>query len=131
MRGVRLLGFIKPMTEAYGWQRRAAPSQADAQILGRGRASDYPPRGVAGGADFEFHGSRQVRAVLTTHPNKPMHPTADTNDVISSNRAGRRVIGGVRLLRRLKPSCLNQCLRLVSRYELPERHHHRTRQTWR
>jgi hypothetical protein len=31
-------------------------------------------------------------------PNKPMHPTADTPPVISSNGAARRVIGGVRLL---------------------------------
>jgi hypothetical protein len=28
-----------------------------------------------------------------------MHPTADTNDVINSNGAGRRVIGGVSWLR--------------------------------
>jgi hypothetical protein len=30
-----------------------------------------------------------------------MHPTADTNDFIFGNVAGRRVIGGVRLLMRL------------------------------
>ena len=30
----------------------------------------------------------QVRAVSNTHPNKPMHPTADTQDVIGSSGAG-------------------------------------------
>ena len=34
-----------------------------------------------------------------TPPNKPMHPTADMHDVIIPRRAGRRVIGGVGLLR--------------------------------
>jgi hypothetical protein len=33
-----------------------------------------------------------------TPPNKPMHPTADTSDVIGSCVAGRRVIGSVRRL---------------------------------
>jgi len=42
-----------------------------------------------------FHGSRQARVVSTTHPNKPMHPTADTRVVINPRRSGRRVIGGV------------------------------------
>jgi hypothetical protein len=64
------------------------------------RASDYHQRGV-GGAGFEFRGSRQVLGVSTTHPNKPMHPTADTVAFINSNLAGRRVIGGVGRLQRL------------------------------
>ena len=34
----------------------------------------------------------------------PMHPTADTQDVINSNGLGRRVIGGVRLLLRYEIS---------------------------
>jgi hypothetical protein len=33
-------------------------------------------------------------------PNKPMHPTADTSDVMFSKGAARRVIGGVMLLHR-------------------------------
>jgi hypothetical protein len=48
---------------------------------------------------FEYRGSRQVLSVSIAHPNKPMHPTADTRDVILSNGLGRRVIGGVRFLR--------------------------------
>ena len=34
--------------------------------------------------------------------NNGMHPTADTRDVINNRGAGRRVIGGVRLLRYFK-----------------------------
>ena len=36
---------------------------------------------------------------LALRHNKPMHPTADTRAVIFGNRSGRRVIGGVMLLR--------------------------------
>jgi len=43
-------------------------------------------------------GSREARFAAITHPNKPMHPTADTRLVISGCLAGRRVVGGVRLL---------------------------------
>jgi hypothetical protein len=50
------------------------------------------------GRGSEFGGSRQARNVSTTHPNKPMHPTADTSNVINSRGSGRRVIGGVRRL---------------------------------
>jgi hypothetical protein len=50
---------------------------------------------VAGGAGSEFGGSRQVLGVSMTHPNKPMHPTADTRHVIISMGSGRRVIGSV------------------------------------
>jgi hypothetical protein len=32
---------------------------------------------------------------VASPPNKPMHPTADTHDVINLRRAARRVIGGV------------------------------------
>jgi hypothetical protein len=34
-------------------------------------------------------------------PNKSLHPTADTPDVMFLNLAGRRVIGGIMLLRKL------------------------------
>jgi hypothetical protein len=40
--------------------------------------------------------ARSALSQSTSHPNKPMHPTADTNDFMYINRAGRRVIGGVR-----------------------------------
>ena len=46
----------------------------------------------------EYGRSRQVHVVSATHPNKPMHPTANTRDVIKLELAGRRVIGGVRPL---------------------------------
>jgi hypothetical protein len=46
----------------------------------------------------EYHRSREVRAVSGTHPNKPMHPTADTIALIHLHLVGRRVIGGVRQL---------------------------------
>ncbi len=45
--------------------------------------------------------ARRLRApppCVGVSPNKPMHPTADTRDLIYDNPAGRRVIGGVRLL---------------------------------
>jgi hypothetical protein len=41
-------------------------------------------------------GSREARPSPTAHPNKPMHPTADTSDFIFGICSGRRVIGGVR-----------------------------------
>jgi hypothetical protein len=47
---------------------------------------------------FEYRGSRQVLSVSIAHPNKPMHPTADTEALIFGNGAGRRVIGSVRPL---------------------------------
>src|ERR1044072_9254484 len=54
-------------------------------------------------------GYRQLRAprcfTWASPPNKPMHPTADTNVVIHLRRAGRRVIGGVRLLVRYNELC--------------------------
>jgi hypothetical protein len=46
---------------------------------------------------FEYRGWRQLGYVSVTHPNKPMHPTADTMIVINLSGAGRRVIGGVML----------------------------------
>lgn len=43
---------------------------------------------------------RAPRALgVASPPNKPMHPTADTNDVIFLHGAARRVISGVRRLR--------------------------------
>jgi hypothetical protein len=50
------------------------------------------------GRGSEYQRSRQGHIVSTTHPNKPMHPTADTPDVINPQLAGRRVIGDVRRL---------------------------------
>ena len=35
-----------------------------------------------------YRGWREVRAVSMTRPNKPMHPTADTNDVMLGERLG-------------------------------------------
>ncbi len=46
----------------------------------------------------EYRGWRELRDASGAHPNKPMHPTADTVAVICSNGLGRRVIGGVRRL---------------------------------
>jgi hypothetical protein len=98
MRSVRLLRFYKIMTEARGWQRRAALSQSGVRLSAVCRASGYPSGGVAGGAGSELGWWREARAVSVAHPNKPMHPTADTHHVIDSNGLGRRVIGGVRPL---------------------------------
>jgi hypothetical protein len=53
-----------------------------------GRASDDLSRGAAGGAGFEFRGSRPVRDVSATHPNNGMHPTADTLPLIYLQRLG-------------------------------------------
>jgi hypothetical protein len=47
---------------------------------------------------FEYRGLRQMRDVSSTHPNKPMHPTANTIVVMFLHLLGRRVIGGVRPL---------------------------------
>ena len=104
MRGVRLLLIFKP-------RRRLAVSDGARIILGATPGSQRRPRFriTARGAwreahGFEYRGWREVRAVSTTHPNKPMHPTADTRDVINLQLAGRRVIGGVRLLLRIELS---------------------------
>jgi hypothetical protein len=37
---------------------------------------------------FEYRAWREVWGVSITHPNKPMHPTADTRDVIYFQRCG-------------------------------------------
>ena len=43
--------------------------------------------------------SRRAGSIVTwTPPNKRMHPTADTLDVINLRRAARRVMRGVRCL---------------------------------
>jgi hypothetical protein len=98
MPSVRLLWYFKTMTETRGWQRRAALSQSGAP-LSLGAAL----RIIIGGASrevrrFEYRGSREVPDVSRAHPNKPMHPTANTKDFKFLNLAGRRVIGGVMLL---------------------------------
>src|SRR5215208_6509993 len=98
MRGVRLLGLVKSLTETRGRQWRAALSQAGIPLspgaalrinLHGARREVRAPR---------MAGARDVRGISVAHPNKPMHPTADTLDVINLQLAGRRVIGGVRLL---------------------------------
>jgi hypothetical protein len=94
--GVRLLRSFKSMPETCRCQRRAALSQSAACF-----PSGVALRMIFDGAwrevrRFEYRGSRQVLTVSIVHPNKPMHPTADTRDVILSNGLGRRVIGGVR-----------------------------------
>jgi hypothetical protein len=99
MPGVRLLGFFKTKTEARAWQRRAASHDPAPISLLLGPRFGLSSAGVAGGSGFVFHGSRQGRVVSTAHPNKPMHPTADTTAFIVSRGAARRVIGGVRRFR--------------------------------
>ena len=82
MPGVRLLGFLNPRRRlVVGNGARLSLTQALAfdqwaalRIILHGAS-----REVRG---FEYRGWRQVRAVSTTHPNKPMHPTADTQLVI-------------------------------------------------
>ena len=43
-------------------------------------------------------GALRVASAVCRLPNKPLHPTADTQAVIFDCGAGRRVIGGVRPL---------------------------------
>jgi hypothetical protein len=93
--GVRLLMFFKIMAEACGWQRRATPSRRGARIF-IGAALRVTFNGAWREVRrSEYRGWWEARAVSKTPPNKPMHPTADTNDVIKLNLVGRRVIGGV------------------------------------
>ena len=97
MRGVRVLGLIKPMTETCGRQRRAALSQSGGPLSPAGAALRIIISGAWREArGSEYRGWREACAVSATHPNKPMHPTADTTAVKIINLAGRRVIGGVR-----------------------------------
>ena len=42
-----------------------------------------------------IHLMHKSNLVCTAQPNNGMHPTADTVNVINSNRAGRRVMPGV------------------------------------
>ena len=44
----------------------------------------------------EAGGAEEASYAPAPPPNKPMHPTADTGDVINLHGTGRRVIGGVR-----------------------------------
>jgi len=102
MRGVRLLGLIKSLAETRGRQWRAALSQAGIPLspgaalrinLHGARREVRAPR---------MAGARDVRGISVAHPNKPMHPTADTPAVMNSKGLGRRVIGGVMLLALVK-----------------------------
>src|SRR5829696_8149584 len=82
MPGVRLLGLIKSLAETRGRQWRAALSQAGIP-LSPGAAL----RIIRHGARREVRaprmaGARDVRGLSVAHPNKPMHPTADTPGVI-------------------------------------------------
>jgi hypothetical protein len=84
------------MAETCRLQRRAALSPSGARFLILGPRS----RIIICGASREARGSgegrsREARHSPATHPNKPMHPTADTHLVINLCGAGRRVIGGV------------------------------------
>jgi hypothetical protein len=82
MPGVRLLGFLKSKTEACGWRRRGSPSTRRA-ISVAGAALRITRHGASREVRrSEGRGPRQVRHVSIAHPNKPMHPTADTTDVM-------------------------------------------------
>jgi hypothetical protein len=63
-----------------------------------------------------------MRHSRTTPPNKPMHPTADTTAFKFLNVAGRRVIGGVRCLKRYS-HLLNESVAEASSAR-PERERH-------
>ncbi|MDQ3816366.1 MAG: hypothetical protein M3362_01590 [Acidobacteriota bacterium] len=65
----------KPMTEACGWQRRAASSRHDATILLAVAAlTGYHRRGVAGGAGFEYRGGAAGAGCLRGAPEQANAP---------------------------------------------------------